>query len=46
MVSILAALGLIPSILKIFSEEKIIRVAEVNQQHWLEERGLWLENFD
>ena len=29
-----------------FSEEKIIDVAEVNQLHWLEESGQWLENVD
>ena len=25
---------------------KIVDVAEVNQQHWLEESGEWLENVD
>ena len=29
-----------------FSEEKNIDVAEVNQRHWLEENGQWLENVD
>ena len=29
-----------------FSEEKIIIVAEVDQQRWLEESGPWLENVD
>ena len=29
---------------KNISEEKIIDVAEVNQLHWLEESGQWLEN--
>ena len=29
-----------------FFEEKIINVAEVNQQHWLEESGQWLDNVD
>ena len=28
------------------SEEKIIDVAEVNQQHWLEKSGQGLENVD
>ena len=28
------------------SEEIINNVAKVNQWHWLEESGLWLENFD
>ena len=37
-----AALGLIPSIPEIFSVEKIVNVAEVNQQQCLEERGQWL----
>ena len=39
-----AAPGLFPSIPKIFLEEKIINVDEVNQRRWLEERGQWLEN--
>ena len=25
---------------------KIIHVSEVNERHWLEESGLWLENVD
>ena len=29
-----------------FFEEKIINVAEVNSQHWLEESGQWLDNVD
>ena len=41
-----AAPNLIPSILEIFSEEKIVDVAEVNQQRCLEESGQWLENVD
>ena len=40
-----AALGSIPSVPKIFMR-KIIDVAEVNQWHWLEERGQQLENVD
>ena len=32
--------GLIPS------KEKIVDVAEINQQHCLEEYGHWLENVD
>ena len=39
-----AAPGSSPSIPKILSEEKIIYVADVNQWHWLEESGQWLEN--
>ena len=31
--------GLIPSILTKISDEKIINIAEVNQQHWFEESG-------
>ena len=31
---------------KFFSEEKIINVAEVDQQRCLEESGQWLENVD
>ena len=42
----LAGLGLIPSIPKILSEEKIIYVADINQWRWLEESGQWLENVD
>ena len=38
--------GLIPSVPKIFSEEKIVDVAEVNQRHCLEESGHWLEKVD
>ena len=41
-----AALGLIPGIPKFFSEEKIVDVAEVNQQRCLDESGQWLENVD
>ena len=41
-----AAPSLIPSIPKKISEEKIIDVAEVNPQPWLEESGQWLENVD
>ena len=41
-----AALGSIPSIPAISSEGKIVDVAEVNQQHCLEESGQWLENVD
>ena len=37
-----AAPGLIPSIPK----RKIIKVAEVNQRHWFEESGQWLEKVD
>ena len=29
-----------------FFEEKIINVAEVNSQHWLEESGQWLDFVD
>ena len=31
---------------QIFSEEKIVNVAEVNQRLCLEESGLWLDNVD
>ena len=41
-----AVLGLIPCVPRIFSEEKIINVAEVNHWHWLEERVQCLENVD
>ena len=41
-----AAPSLIPSIPKKISEEKIIDVAEDNQQRWLKESGQWLENVD
>ena len=41
-----AAFGSIPSIPKKISEEEIIDTAQVNQQRWLEESGLWLENLD
>ena len=37
-----AAQGLIASIPKILSEEKIIHVEEVNQQSWLHKSGRWL----
>ena len=40
-----AARGLIP-IYPIFSEEKIINIAEVNQPLWLEESGQRVENVD
>ena len=39
-----AALGSIASVIKISSEENIIDVHKVNQRHWLEESGHWLEN--
>ena len=39
-----AAPGSTPS--KKISEEKIVNVAEVHQQHGLEESGQWLENVD
>ena len=39
-----AVLVWIPSALKIFSWERIVNVAEVNQQRCLEESGQWLEN--
>ena len=38
--------GLIPSIPVKNLNEKIVEVAEVNQQRWLEESGQWLENVD
>ena len=41
-----AAPGSIPSIPKVFCEENIIDVAEVNQRHCLEESVQWLENVD
>ena len=44
MVSILASRpscpGSIPSIPKILSDGKIDNIAEVHQQHWLEESGM------
>ena len=39
-----AAQGLIPGVLKIFSSEKTVDIAKVNQQRSLEESGQWLEN--
>ena len=39
-------LGLIPRVPEKNFRGKIIDVAEVNQQHWIEERGQWLENVD
>ena len=36
-------LGSIPSIPEIFSEEKIVNVAKVNQRHWLDESAQRLE---
>ena len=39
-----AAQGLIPGVLKIFSSEKTVNIAKVNQQCSLEESGQWLEN--
>ena len=41
-----AAPGLIPSVPKKFSEEKIVDVAEVNQRRCLEESEQWLSNDD
>ena len=41
-----AATGLIPNIPEIFSVEKIVDVAEVNQWCCLEESEQWLENVD
>ena len=41
-----ATSGLIPSIPKTISEEKIVNIAEVNQHRCLEESGQWLENAD
>ena len=41
-----AAPGSIPSIPEIFSEEKIVNVAEVNLRGSLEENGPWIENVD
>ena len=41
-----AATSLIPSIPDIFSEEKIVDVAEAYQRRCLEESGQWLENVD
>ena len=39
-------LGLIPRVPEKNFRGKIIDVAEVNQQHWIEESGQWLENVD
>ena len=44
--SIVLFLGSIPSVHKIFSEEKIVDVAEVNHWRCLEESGQRLENVD
>ena len=41
-----AASGLIPRIPDIFSEEKIVHVAEVNQSRCLNKRGRLFENVD
>ena len=41
-----ATSGLIRSAPEFFSEEKIINVAQVNQQRSSEESGQWLENVD
>ena len=41
-----AGLALNPSIPKLLSEEKIVNVAEVNQQRCFEESGQRLENVD
>ena len=41
-----AALGSIPSIPKLFSEEKIVDIAEVNQLGCFVESGQLLENVD
>ena len=38
--------GFDPQALPNFYRGKIINVAEVNQQRWLEENGQWLENVD
>ena len=38
--------GLFPSVPKIFPEEEIVEIAEVNQRRCLEESGQWLENVD
>ena len=38
--------GLIPSMPKSFSVEKIVDIAEVNQQRCFAESGQWLENVD
>ena len=35
-----------PSIPEIFISGKTIDVSEVNQRHWFEESGQWLENVD
>ena len=39
-----AAPGSIPSAPEIFSDEKIVTIAVVNQHNCFEESGLWLEN--
>ena len=39
-----AAPSLIPSVPGISTEKKVIDVTAVNQHHWLDESGLWLEN--
>ena len=44
--SIVLFLGSIPSVHKIFSEEKIVDVAEVNHGRFLKESGQRLENVD
>ena len=41
-----ATQGSIPSIPEIYSEEKIVNVAEVSQWPCLGESGQWLENVD
>ena len=41
-----AAAGLISGIPNLFQMKKIVDVAEVNQQHCLEESGQWLCNVD
>ena len=50
MVSILlpdpAALGSIPSIPEIISDEKCVNIAKVHQQCCLDESGQWRENVD
>ena len=38
--------GSIPSITKNISEEKIVNVAKVNQMHYFDGNGQWLENVD
>ena len=39
-----AALGSIPLLPEMFSEEKIIDVAEVNQKHCIENGGQWIKH--